>query len=101
MRDYIEIGPSPASEDCVQLGSENYHILAREECQRFIEFIRKHKGNEPNGARLFIKSNPHDFGTYLEVACYFDDKLPESEEYAFACESDLPGTWDAEVRHGH
>ena len=94
MRDYIDIGPSPAAEKCVQLGADDYHIHAREECKRFIEFIRKHKGQEPNGARLAIKSNPHDFGTYLEVVCYFDDEIPEAVEYAFACESDLPETWE-------
>lgn len=90
----MEIGPTPAAEDCVQLGTEDYAVRAREECKRFIEFIRKHQGPEPDGARLAIKGNAHDFGTYYEVVCYFDDELPESEAYAFGCESDLPDTWD-------
>lgn len=93
----MEIGSSPASEDCVQLGCEDYPVLARAECKRFIEFIRKHRGIEPDGARLAIKGNPHDFGTYYEVVCYFDDELPESEAYAFACESELPENWNAKV----
>jgi hypothetical protein len=97
MRDYIDIGSSPAAEDCVQVGTEDYSILAREECKRFIEFIRKHKGPEPENARLAIKGNPHDFGTYYEVVCYFDDEDEKAVEYAFACESDLPETWDAEL----
>lgn len=95
MRDYIDIGPSPAAEDCAQLGTDDYSELAREECKRFIAFIRKHKGEEPAGARLAIKSNAHDFGTYYEVVCYFDDECEEATNYAFACESDLPEHWDA------
>lgn len=93
----MEIGPSPAAEDCVQLGTEDYAVLAREECNRFIAFIRKHKGQEPDGARLAIKSNAHDFGMYYEVVCYFDDEEEQAVEYAFGCESDLPETWDAAV----
>ncbi len=62
MRDYIDLGSSPANEDCAQVGSENYSQKAREECVRFIELIRKVVGEEPEGAYLAVKSNPHDFG---------------------------------------
>jgi hypothetical protein len=94
MRDYIEIGPSPAGEECVQLGTENYYELARAECQNFIAFIRKHLGEEPGSAHLRIKTNHHDFGMYLEVVCYYDDEDLEGVEYAFKCESEVPEYWD-------
>ena len=94
MRDYLEIGPVPANEECQQVGTGSYDpIAAREECRRFIEAIRKVLGDEPEGARLKITSNPHDFGSYYEVVCWYDDNLPESVDYAFKVESDSPTEW--------
>lgn len=95
MRDYLNIGSTPCEESCQQVPYQNLE-LARRELLAFIEAIRKKLGKEPEGAELRIKSFPHDFGTYKEVVCYFDDSLPESEEYAFKCEGESPTTW-AEV----
>ena len=94
MRDYIEIGPSPCGESCVQLGEENYPTRARAECNRFIQLIREVLGTEPSGARLAVKGHPHDFGTYYEVICYYDPENQAALEYAFRCESDSPETWE-------
>ena len=55
-------------------------------------------GEPPIGASLGIKSNPHDFGTYLEVVAYFDDSYPESVEWAFGIEANTPAEWDREAR---
>lgn len=94
MRDYISIGSAPSDEDCVPVNSRgDYHEAMRAECQRFLELIRKKLGPEPPGARLGIKSNPHDFGTYYDVVCYFDDEDEAARTYAFRCESDSPRTW--------
>tara|TARA_R110002051_G_C8727285_1_gene497499 strand:- start:1377 stop:1634 length:258 start_codon:yes stop_codon:yes gene_type:complete len=72
-----------------------YRVNAGKECRRFIEQIRNHYGSEPQGARLYIKSNPHDFGSYLSVECEFiwdpseeDEECTPSQEYAFAIEGD-------------
>ena len=94
MRDYIEIGPTPPEEDCAQVGTENYHKDSRKECERYIEAIRKKLGNEPALARLAIKVFPHDFGSYREVVCYYDDMDETAMKYAFDCESNGPMTWD-------
>ena len=95
MRDYIEIGSAPAEEECVQVNKEgNYHKAMREECLRFIELLRRTFGPEPEGARLSVKSNPHDFGTYYEVVCYFEERDEAARKYAFRCESETPATWD-------
>ena len=91
--DYIEIGSSPADEDCAQVGSENYYQRAHDECHRFIALIRKTLGEELAGAQLKIKSNPHDFGTYYEVACYFEANNKEAMEYAYRCEAEAPTKW--------
>ena len=92
-RDYIDIGSTPALEDCAQVGSENYERRAREECNRFIALIRKTLGEEPEGARLAVKSNPHDFGTYYEVVCYYEDTNDEARKYAMRCEDEAPEKW--------
>jgi len=58
----------------VQLGTDDLHGRGpRAECQRFIALLRKQFGPEPDGARLAVKSFPHDFGDYLEVVCCFDE----------------------------
>lgn len=91
--DSIMIGATPYEEDCAQVGSDNYHTRARAECNRYIECLRKVYGNEPVGARLYIKSNPHDFGSYLEVECKYDENNEEAIAYAFRVENGL-ATWD-------
>ena len=94
MTDYIEIGPTPCDEDCQQVGTAGYDpIAARAECERFRELIRKTLGQEPEGAKLIIKANAHDFGTYHEVACKYDDSYPDAVAYALRCESEAPATW--------
>ena len=97
-RDYIDIGSAPPEEDCAQLGSRDYVKRARPECIRFIDLIRKVVGPEPEGASLQVKSNPHDFGTYLSVICYYDDNDDEATQYAFRCESEGPARWDEPPR---
>jgi len=92
--DYITIGCSPANEDCVQVGSENYHENAMGECRRFRELIRKELGQEPHGAWLRIKGFPHDFGTYLEVICVLDTNDETAIEYAFNAEGNAPTRWE-------
>ena len=95
MRDYTSIGPSPCEETCVQVGADDYSRLARIECQRFIDAIRQTLGPEPDGASLRVKSFPHDFGSYMEVVCYYEDENETATDYAFKCESESPSTWPA------
>jgi len=94
MPSYLTLAPAPVEEDCAQVGTDDYTARARDECRRFMALLRTKFGPEPEGARLAIKSFPHDFGDYLEVVCYFDETLPESVEYAYRCEDKLPATWD-------
>ena len=98
MENYLVLAPAPTEEDCVCVGEDNYMPRARAECQRFIALLRTKCGPEPEGARFAIKSFLHDFGSYLEVVCYFDETLPDSVAYALHCEDNLPATWDDESR---
>ena len=93
MRDYMDLECAPCDEPCAQVGEPDYYLRAKEECARFIVLIRKKLGEEPPGARLAVKSNPHDFGTYYSVVCHFEDNDEEARRYAYLCESDAPSTW--------
>lgn len=98
MREYLEIGATPAEEDCEQLGPNYDPQRARAECRAFIAQLRRQFGPEPEGAQLRIKSNPHDFGTYLEVACYYEDTNEEAANYAFDCEGKAWTEWDKQAK---
>lgn len=97
-RDELALGPVPSDEPCEQLGVGYQPERAREECRRYIAQLRRQFGPEPEGARLKISSNPHDFGNYLEVTCVFDDSLPGAVDYAFACESEAWPEWREEEK---
>ena len=84
---------APPEEQCVSVGEEDYMARSREEAQRYIDLIRTKLGPEPPGARLKIKSCPHDFGAYLDVVCEFDDQDEDARNYAYLCESEGPRTW--------
>lgn len=94
MRDSLSIGSAPANEDGAQVGSDDYHKRARAELQAFKNLIRRTIGPEPEGASLVVKSNQHDFGTYLDLECVFDDRHPEAVTYCFEVERKTPSDWD-------
>ena len=93
--DYLSLGPVPSSEDCAQLGAEDYGPSSVRECTEFIgQLIRQH-GEPPMGARLTRKAFPHDFGTYHEVCVIFDEASEDAVAYAYRLEAETPETWDA------
>jgi len=94
MRDYIELGPTPAGESCAQVGADDYHEKAREECQRYKELLEATFPDPPQGSRFAIKSFPHDFGSYYEVVVWFDDDNEKSVDFAYKVERNLPETWE-------
>ena len=98
MREWIDIGSSPPGEPCAQVGTEEYLERARKECKAYIALLRRTLGEEPTGAQLSVRSNPHDFGTYLSVVCYFDPDDPAATGYAFKCEAKGPREWDEQAR---
>ena len=95
-RDFVTLGPVPSDENCAQVGEDDYEARARRECKRFIDLLRETFGPEPVGAYLSTKGFPHDFGTYYEVVCYFNERVPESIEYAYRLERDAPTRWGGE-----
>ena len=41
-----------------------------------------------------IKSFHHDFGTYYEVVCYYNDNDEEAQNYCYTIEADMPERWE-------
>lgn len=95
MQDIVWLGPCPAEEDAVQVGDSDYATKAREQCRRYVEAIRAVCGPEPEGARLTIKSQQHEFGSYLECCVVFDGNNEAAAAYAAKCDDSAPTTWDA------
>jgi hypothetical protein len=96
--EHLTIGPSPAGEDCAQVGSPDYAKQARKECTAFVNQLRRQFGEEPDGASLRIKSNPHDFGSYYEVGVDYDPDDEAAVAYALKVEREAPEEWDAEAQ---
>jgi len=97
MRDHIDVGAAPYEEQCAQVGRPDYWDEARRQCRAYIKQLRRKFGDEPDGAKLVLTENPHDFGTYLSVGCRYDSQRPQSVEYAFRCEREMPAQWDEEA----
>lgn len=97
--DCLELGPVPSEESCQQVGTRFYDaVAARKECEAFRNQIRRVCGDEPEGIRLVVKSNPHDFGSYYEVAVKFDESIQAAVDWAFKVESTDIAEWDAAAR---
>lgn len=94
MRDYLYLGPTPAEEDCEQLGPNYDPGKARLECGAYIAQLVRQFGEPPEGAWFKIKGESHDFGRYYEATISFDDTIPATVEYAFHVEANSPARWD-------
>ena len=87
------LGPAPAEESCAQVGRDGYEEQAKAECRQYIAAIRIVCGDPPEGARLKMVSQPHDFGLYWEVTVDFDPSNQAACEYAANCDEQAPTTW--------
>jgi hypothetical protein len=96
--DEINIGSAPYSEDCVQVGSPEYYSKYKAEGMAFINQLKRVLGEPPAGAYFKLKGFPHDFGTYHEVVCRFDEDDEIARNYAFNAEGNTPDYWDDQAR---
>lgn len=90
MRDFINIGSTPTSEDCLSVGQ----AFARQEC---LIYARQLKREFPEGD-FQVKGFEHDFGRYYEVVAYFDENNEAEREAAFNAESKESEFWDAQAQ---
>ena len=99
MKDYMEIGPSPCSEDCAQVGGEGFRQRATKEMDAYINQLNRMFGDliKDNKSIYFSKKwFPHDFGTYGEVVINFDDET--DYDIIYEIERNLPEYWDDEAK---
>lgn len=46
------------------------------------------------GFSLKVQGQPHDFGEYFEVLCFFDPECKPAVDLAYYLEANLPKEWD-------
>ena len=97
MREHLEIGSSPNAEECQQVGSDDYNQLGFDECEIYARQLQRQFPNMPAGCFFKVKANSHDFGTYYEVAIFFDDDDEDAVNYAYNIENNPPEFWDPEA----
>lgn len=94
MKDYFCLGPVPYSENCCQVGSENFVYNSTKECTAFINQLKRTLLYSKKYNSFEIKWNNHDFGMYPEVIINFDDENKDSVKFALAVERNCPEFWD-------
>jgi hypothetical protein len=95
MRDYFELcTTTPHDEKCVQSNSPNYSRLSRIEARVLQNQLIRMHGTPPGGAYFKVTSNPHDFGTYHDLAIVYDEDDDEEVDYMLKIESGVPDNWD-------
>lgn len=106
--EYIYLGSAPSEEECAQVGSEGYVDRAIQECRAYINQLERilvyqgyPKEKRPEAFCLVVRSESHDFGTYIEVCARIDSFLDESGKaydlgilLDYAC----PAEWDEQAR---
>ena len=99
MRDNYEIGSSPNEEECAQVGSDDYLVLAEKELERYKVMLEKRFPQaEEFRCKFIIKWFPHDFGSYGEVCISYNPEDNASNEFMLFVEGNLPAKWvDSEI----
>lgn len=97
MRQELELGSAPANEECAQVGKMNYQDLAKKECGVYKRQLERVFKSMPPNTFFAIKAFQHDFGSYYEVAIFYEDDSDKSAEYAFNVEENVPLKWDKEA----
>ena len=93
--DYLELGPSPFDEECVQVTQDKDYIGdMKAEIKRYADLLEKRFINLPEKTYFKAKRFEHEFGTYYEMVVNYDNNDELSSNAAFFIESNLPATWD-------
>ena len=100
MRDYLDLSPTPIDEPCAMVEKTgDYLPRMRAECRAFVHQLERTFPQAIEAGCYFrVKSNPHEFGQYLEVQVCFDDDDEIQAEWAYTIENELPEAWDDQAR---
>lgn len=94
MYNIIDIGGAPANEECAQLGQTiDFEAANLAEVTAYKLAIIARYGMPPDGCKLIVHNNRHDFGVYRTLALRVEDQESEAvDAYAEAVEPGL-GSW--------
>jgi len=94
MSNIIDIGGAPANEECAQLGQTiEFEAANTLEVMTYKLAIIARHGMPPDGCKLIVHNNRHDFGCYRTLALRVEDEGSEAvDAYAKAVEEGL-GSW--------
>ena len=95
---YMEFETSPTNEDCVSVSStEDYMPAMRVEANKMLTLLNGRFQDVPGYFR--ISTQPHDFGSYLEIRYHYPDTEEGNESCNFV-ENNFPDNWtDTEPMH--
>lgn len=97
--DYIELGPVPAGETCVQVGTDHYMAKSLRECKVYQRMLERLCPIPPGLPVAFVvRSHAHDFGPYREVSVRFCDGNQAAVDFAYHLDANAPDQWDAIAR---
>jgi hypothetical protein len=96
--DYVGLGTTPNDEECAQVGFDNYNQIARIEASAYVNQLKRLFPNIPAGVEFVLNSNPHDFGSYYNLAIKFSENDEEAVNYAFNVENNMPANWDEQAK---
>ncbi|MFH0921809.1 MAG: hypothetical protein V1913_15785 [Fibrobacterota bacterium] len=90
----IPIGTTPTMEECVMVDPKtNYLPAMKEEANRFRAMLLD-RFSLFHLVRYKVRSNPHDFGNYIDIEIEYDNSCEKSTDQAFFIERNLPDTWE-------
>ncbi|VXD04382.1 conserved hypothetical protein [Sphingomonas sp. T1] len=94
MSHIFDLGGAPANEECAQLGQTiDFDVANTLEVMTYKLAIIARHGMPPEGCKLIVHNNRHDFGCYRTLALRIEDEDSEAvAAYAQAVEEGL-GSW--------
>ena len=98
MRDTYDFDTVPMSEKCESVGVNYDSTKARKEASSLISQLIRTVGDNPEGSRLKVQSNPHEFGCYYSVAFVFDNENEEHIQHLNKLEENFPEFWDEQSK---
>ena len=95
MFEYLELGPTPYGEECVQVSDADYYSKMKVETKKYIEQLEKRFPQLGDAhCSLRVKGFSHDFGTYHEVCIRYNEDDNIAVGFAYFVESNLPEFWN-------
>lgn len=91
MTDYIELGVTPCNESCCQVGRDNYSKYGLLEAREFKRMLEALYADKLDLVTFRVKTCPHDFGSYYDVAIVYDTE--EGMNVAYEIEDSYPADW--------